>query len=214
MLGEILGVAGGVLSAWGQHRANRKNIALSREQMAFQERMSNTAVQRRMADLRTAGINPILAGKFDATTPPGALTQVGNVGAAAVVGGQGGIQSARDLATFEHDVDLVEARAKFMSNSADVTSLAAGIARHVLEYDWRAILEQLQLAATDGMAAIARAIEDGQVTLDQVRQVMEESKDSFLLQVSDMLETAINFIRGGGSDVGRSEYYDDYGRTN
>ena len=71
IIGAAGSILGGAIGSIGASQRNDSQIALSREQMAFQERMSSTAYQRAMADMKAAGLNPILAYKTGSASSPG-----------------------------------------------------------------------------------------------------------------------------------------------
>ncbi len=102
-IGSAIGSIG---SFFGKREQNRANKEIARRQMDFQERLSNSAYQRSMADMRKAGLNPILSYKQGgASTPAGAgIPAVDEIGPA--------VSSAQHTMRLASDIKLQSAQGK------------------------------------------------------------------------------------------------------
>ena len=108
-------IAGGITalgSYLGGRKRNKAQIGVAQDQMSFQERLSNTAYQRQMADMKKAGLNPILAGKMGgASTPPGAMPNITDAITPAINTGLTTATTVRDIELKAANTVLAETKA-------------------------------------------------------------------------------------------------------
>lgn len=129
-------IIGGVISARGQRSANQANIGLSREQMEWEERMSNTAVQRRVADLKAAGLNPMLAYNDVASTPSYQTANVENEGAPMGHGVASAAQAYVENRQLMAQTKVAEAQAR--KTEAEATVIEAEVPYSAANAKWKA----------------------------------------------------------------------------
>jgi hypothetical protein len=146
-IGKIVGsllpsLAGGLFGRSGARAANRQNLQIVREQMAFQERMSNTAYQRAAADLEAAGLNRILALGNPASSPSGASARMENINAPAQAGLENAVNSALRVRMQNQELMNMRAAEKELDERADMhheTALTAQKQRDVADATMREI---------------------------------------------------------------------------
>jgi len=113
-MGEAIG---GLLGFMGTKSTNIASAQQADKQMAFQERMSSTAHQRQVADLRKAGLNPILSSKYGgSSTPGGAMAQMKDPTASAVQA----MRQRQELSNMRNQNQLISDQSALASIQSDV----------------------------------------------------------------------------------------------
>jgi len=133
VVGDIAGaLIGGHAKSKAQDKANQQNIALQRENQAWEERMSSSSWQRGVNDMMAAGINPMLAiNQGGASTPTTSAAQVESTGESWAeigkhVGSATGIALQRKL--MQKQLDQVDANiSKTLSEGEAVRATIPGI---------------------------------------------------------------------------------------
>lgn len=188
---------GGAFSASGQSKANESNERIARENREFQREMSNTAVQRRMADMRAGGINPLLAARFDASTPAGSIATMGNVGLAGAQGAAavgGAAATALQGLKIDSEIDNITARTGLSEQQARAISGVAAVSERGAEV-FQQLIEALEATDQVVVDAIINDVSDlARETFRDLVNALKAQINSEIESVSDGVQNLIDML--------------------
>lgn len=198
-LDDILGVAkvaapfvGGALGFLGSEETNQANSAQSQAQMDFQREMSNTSYQRAVADMKAAGLNPMLAYSQGGASSPGGSQAVMQNSTAA------GATAAQSVAS----VDLTKATTE--KTLAEATNTEAEAQARIAALKQQVLTGVSTAAHTDRLAEQAQQTVEAQTRRHEGISARERSTQDYYKALGDK-----RYYFAGEPDLrGNPEYRD------
>lgn len=182
--GTLGGAAGDAIeSGMEQNAANQFNNSSAEANRAFQERMSGTAYQRAMSDMRAAGLNPMLAySQGGASVPTGSMATYTPVAAS--------VSSAGSQArTTEQQAPVAAATARNLAASTEVA-----------DENVRKIRQEVVNLQTDNERA--KAVID--LTREQYQNAIKEGFN--LVEVGNNLRATFNKLKAETALVNTQQF--------
>lgn len=216
-------LVGGALSFLGGERQNVASAEQASRQMDFQERMSSSAHQREVADLKAAGLNPMLSAKLGgASTPGGAQAPMQNTLAPAVQNYMAYQMNSAQVAKTQAEARLTNTEADIKAKYGD-SQAGANLNQTLQSIGLTASQNAKVIQETENIVAqLSNIYSEGQRLVKAANLLYQQTSESMQRQLTEaqrlelvkaQVKQVLEQTKLTSADVKAVEALDNWGRT-